>query len=72
MPYKDLEKRKQWAHDYIRRTDVKLRRAAMKNKKYAKDEEYREKVKATAREWQRKKKKRGGEKSRMGRRSQIA
>lgn len=53
--YKDLEKRRQWSHDYIRRLDVRLRRAAIKNKKYAEDEEYREKIKATAREWQRKK-----------------
>lgn len=55
MPYKDLEKRKEWSHNYIRRLDVKIRRSAMKNKKYAEDEEYREKIKATAREWQRKK-----------------
>lgn len=55
MPYKDLEKRKEWSHNYIRRMDVKIRRSAMKNKKYADDEEYREKIKKTAREWQRKK-----------------
>lgn len=52
MAYRDLEKRRLWRYNYIRRLDVKLRRAAAKRLKYATDEDYREKVKATAREWQ--------------------
>lgn len=53
--YRDLEKRRLWRYNYIRRLDVRLRRAEMKRRKYAEDEEYREKIKANAREWQRKK-----------------
>lgn len=50
--YKDLEKRRQWRYNYIRRLDVRLRRAEAKRLRYATDEEYRERMKATAREWQ--------------------
>lgn len=53
--YRDLEKRRIWRYNYIRRLDVRLHRAEMKRRKYAEDAEYREKVKATAREWQRQK-----------------
>lgn len=53
--YRDLEKRRLWRYNYIRRLDVRLHRAEMKRRKYAEDEEYREKIKKTAREWQRKK-----------------
>jgi hypothetical protein len=53
--YKDLEKRRLWRQNYYRRLDVKLRRAEMKRRKYAEDEEYRERCKAVAREWQRQK-----------------
>lgn len=54
--YRDLEKRRLWRYNYIRRLDVRLHRAEMKRRKYAEDEAYREKVKAAAREWQRQKK----------------
>lgn len=50
--YKDLEKRRLWRYNYIRRLDVRLRRAEAKRLRYATDEEYRERMKATAREWQ--------------------